>query len=142
MLLMKIDDKTFEDFVDEVWEEIPKHFKEEIENVTIVIESDPKAYYQKKIAEGGLLLGLFEGIPKTQWGNTYFGTQPSKITIFKNPILRVSKNVRELRITVHVVLMHEIAHYFGYNEEHLFVMDKKLRDKLLEKFSSEESSEG
>jgi predicted Zn-dependent protease with MMP-like domain len=137
---MDIDDLVFEEIVDEVWSEIPSNFKEEIENVSIVIEDDPDAGYQKNLAKGGLLLGLFEGIPKTQWGTTYFGTQPSKITIFKNPILQVSQNMKDLRITVHVVLMHEIAHYFGYNEEHLFVMDKKLRDKLLEKFSSEESS--
>ncbi len=135
---MEIDYNEFCEMVDEVWREIPRNFKEEIENVSIVVESDPKEEYQKKLAKGGLLLGLFEGVPKTQWGTTYFGTQPSKITIFKNPILQISGNMKDLRITVHVVLMHEIAHYFGYNDDHLFVMDKKLRNKLLDKFLSEE----
>ncbi len=29
--------------------------------------------------------------------------------------------------------MHEIAHYFGYNDEEMCVLDEKLRKKLREK---------
>lgn len=127
---MEIADEKFDEIVDDVWSQIPKNFQNKIENVSIVVESEPSRVNLREVGATGLLLGLFEGVPKTQWGSVHFGIQPSKITLFRENIKRVSKDMKDLRITIHVVLMHEVAHYFGYNEEHLYVMDKKLRRKL------------
>ncbi len=131
---MEIEDEKFDSIVDDVWEHIPIHFQEKIENVGIVVESNPNKYHLGGVGRGGLLLGLFEGIPKTEPGATYFGVQPSKITLFRENIKQTSRDLNELKITIHVVLMHEIAHYFGYNEEHLCVMDRQLKKKLLKKY--------
>ncbi len=137
---MEISDKKFDEIVDDVWRKIPRHFQEEIENVGIVVlpehSGDHLDEMEDEVGEG-LLLGLFEGVPKTEWGTTHFGVQPSKITLFREPIKKVSENLRDLKITIHVVLMHEVAHYFGYNEEHLCVMDKKLEKKLLKEYDEE-----
>lgn len=138
--IMKVSDEKFDEIVDNVWKKIPRHFKEEIENVGIIVLSEPNRDHLEEMEneEGrGLLLGLFEGVPKTEWGTTHFGVQPSKITLFREPIKKVSKSVKDLKITIHVVLMHEVAHYFGYNDDHLCVMDRKLEKKLLNEYDND-----
>ena len=131
---MEFDQQKFDELVDEAWKAIPKHFKDEIENVSILIEPDPTGEQLGRVKIRGLLLGLFEGVPKTAWGQTFTGVRPCKITLFRNTILQVCKGIRELRITIHVVLMHEIAHYFGFNEQDMFVMDRKMRARLSREF--------
>lgn len=127
---MEIDDLEFEKLVDDVWNKLPHEFKDQIENTEIVIEEEAKPQQLRQMKIKGLLLGLFQGVPKTAWGTTYANLMPNKITIFRKPILRVSSNMKDLKITIHVVVMHEIAHYFGYNDDDMFIMDKKMRERL------------
>lgn len=127
---MEISDIEFEKLVDDVWNNLPDEFRNQIDNTDIVIEADPSPERLRKMKIKGLLLGLFEGVPKTAWGTTYANLMPNKITIFRNPILRVSRNMKDLKVTIHVVVMHEIAHYFGYNDNDMFIMDKRMRERL------------
>ncbi len=131
---MDVSNKQFDKFLDEAWEKIPPDFKEQIDNTLIVIEDEPTGEQLRRMKVKGLLLGLFQGVPKTAWGRASSGIIPNKITIFRKPILLVSKNIKNLKITIHVVLMHEIAHYFGYNDDDMFIMDKKMRAELLKDF--------
>lgn len=124
---MQIENEKFDELVDEVWQKIPGEFKDKIENVAIVIMPEPNTDQMEGVKAKGLLLGLFEGVPKTVWGGS---SQPSKITIFRQPILSVSRDLHHLKITINVVLMHELAHYFGYNEDQMFVLDQKMRQRL------------
>ncbi|MFH1284063.1 MAG: metallopeptidase family protein, partial [Candidatus Peregrinibacteria bacterium] len=125
---MEIEDQKFDELVNEVWLNVPQEFKEKIENVGVVVVSAPTARELASVKARGLLLGLFEGVPKTAWGG---GSNPCKITIFRQPIMTVSKDLHDLKITIHVVLMHELAHYFGYNDDQMFVLDKKMRARLI-----------
>lgn len=127
---MKFDNQQFEALVSSAWEKIPKHFKEEIENLNIVVEPNPTLEQLARLQVKGILLGLFEGTPKTGWGQAIMGVQPCKITIFRDSILLCVKNEEELHGKIKEVLMHEIGHYFGYNEEALFIMDQKLREQI------------
>lgn len=127
---MEIDIQKFDELVDDVWQNIPQEFRDQIDNAAIVIEPEPTQEQLRRMKIKGILLGLFEGVPKTVWGQHGSGIVPSKITIFRNPILYVSKSLKDLKITIHVVLMHEIAHYFGYNDNDMFIMDKKMRARL------------
>ena len=63
-----------------------------------------------------------------------FGNQPSKITIFQDTIARNARTEPELKEMVQEVLMHEIAHYFGYNDDEMCILDEKLRKKLLKDY--------
>lgn len=122
--------QKFDELVDQVWNELPSDFKEQITNTDIVVLDEPSKEQLKRMKIRGLLLGLFEGVPKTAWGQTYSSILPNKITIFRNPILQASKDFKDLKITIHVVVMHEIAHYFGYNDNDMFILDKKMRARL------------
>ncbi len=127
---MEIDINKFDELVDQVWNELPQDFKEQINNTDIVILDEPTKEQLRRMKIKGLLLGLFEGVPKTAWGQIYSSILPAKITIFRKPILLVCKDLKDLKITIHVVVMHEIAHYFGYNDNDMFIMDKKMKARL------------
>jgi len=110
MLSMSRED--FEDLVSEALDGIPAELFELIRNVAILVEDD---------APDGdpNLLGLYHGVPLTSRDSGYSGVLPDRILIFRNPILRLCMTredaVREVRTTV----VHEIAHYFGIDDEHL-----------------------
>lgn len=129
---MEITDEQFERYVEEAWKKIPDHFKFEMKNVSIRIENNPTSG-QLRRAKAYTLLGLFEGHSKTEWGQATFGDQPSKISIFQEPVARSARNEEELKNLIQEVLMHEVAHYFGYNDEDMCVLDEKLRKKLRQK---------
>jgi predicted Zn-dependent protease with MMP-like domain len=126
---MILSDNEFEEIVNNAWEKIPARFKGEMENLSVVVEACPTPGQLGRVKIQGMLLGLFEGVPKTAWGQIG-AVQPCKITIFSEPILSCCRSLKDLTDTVQVVLMHEVAHYFGFNEDELFVMDNKLRKKL------------
>lgn len=125
---MIIDDEQFEAIVMEAWAQIPERFKEEMENISIHIELSPAPHQLRRLKmRDGNLLGLYDGVPKTAWGQAQMGVQPSKITLFQEAIMRQCNEEKELRKLVKQVLMHEIAHYFGYSEEDMKILDAKYR---------------
>ncbi|MCD6109139.1 metallopeptidase family protein [bacterium] len=136
---MDLSDEQFDELLDEAWNQIPQDFKAQIDNTVVVIESEPTGEQLRRMKIRGLLLGLFQGVPKTAWGRDASGVIPNKITIFRKTILLVSKDMKDLKITIHVVLMHEIAHYFGYNDDDMFIMDKKMRARLLKDYDSDKN---
>lgn len=106
---VQVTDDEFEALVDRAWQRIPDQFKDELDNVVIVIEEE---------AEGANLLGLYQGVPVTS-RSEYFGTMPDRITIFQGPLQRMCRTVDELAEQVYVTLVHEIGHYFGLDDDRL-----------------------
>ncbi len=114
-----MDDETFEKLVLEGIGEIPKPFREKIENVAFVIADEPSKSQRKKmhIDVHHTLLGLYEGIPQSRRGENYYMVLPDKITIFKNPILAKAGNDAErIRQEVAETVWHEVGHHFGLGE--------------------------
>jgi predicted Zn-dependent protease with MMP-like domain len=77
----------------------------------------------------GLLLGLYEGVPLTEWGWDYNGRIPDKITLYKNSIEQVASSPEELPHIIRETLLHEIAHHLGFDHPHIRGMEKKWRGK-------------
>jgi predicted Zn-dependent protease with MMP-like domain len=82
-----------------------------MENVEIVIEDEP--------VEQKSLLGLYQGVPLKHRGSWYGNVLPDKITLFQRNIERQCRDEAEVEALVNDVLIHEIGHYFGFNEEDL-----------------------
>lgn len=101
----------FEDLVGEALDTIPPGLTEVMRNVVIVVEDDPPP--------GVVLLGLYEGVPLTERGDTYAGVLPDRITIFRHPLLAICETPDELVREVRVTVVHEIAHHFGIGDERL-----------------------
>lgn len=112
---MEID--AFEKIVAAAIEELPQNIKDSLENVAIVIESGRRRD----------LLGLFEGIPENEWGKQETIRLPDKITIFKDSIERQAVGERQIKDLIKLVVRHEIAHYFGFDEPAARKLEKKWR---------------
>lgn len=122
--LFCMNDTDFERLVAEGIDAIPERFLKQLENVAIVIADEPsdEQLRHNGITDGSTLLGLYEGIPLTERGDLYgVGiVLPDKITIFKLPILEEAQgDEMEIRKIVTETVWHEIAHYFGYDDEEI-----------------------
>ena len=124
---MVVEDELFQSLVDEAWESIPEKFRNEVENVVIAVEDWPTKSQLRRLNIKGTLLGLFDGVPKTGWGQAVVGVQPSKITIFKNPILQRCRTIDQLRKMIRDVMLHEVGHYFGYDEKGIRELERKSK---------------
>lgn len=123
---------NFEKLVKEAVMALPKHIREKMDNVAIVIEEKPSEEQLQKTGTKikGLLLGLYEGIPKTTWGRNFSGKLPDKITIFQKPIENLASSSEELAELVKYTVWHEIAHHFGFDEERIQLLEAKWKKAI------------
>lgn len=128
-----MNEDEFEKLVDEAVGQIPQEFLDKLENVTILVTDYPTAYQTAKMRKKGthgMLLGLYEGVPKTRRGQYGIGgALPDKITIFRKPILSISRSYEEVKQIVQNTVKHEIAHHFGMNERQIHRALKKGRPR-------------
>jgi len=115
-----MDDNDFEYLVERAIESIPEEFKQRLDNVSIVIADWPSRYQISKVGGKGFLLGLYEGVPQTKRGRYGVGgVLPDKITIFKIPILRISRTIDDVINQVRETVIHEVGHHFGLGEKEI-----------------------
>ena len=107
---MSADD--FEELVQEEFDDLPDAVVDGLDNVVFVVEDRP---------EDGedALLGLYDGLAITERGDYGYGELPDRITIYRLPLLEICDDDEELRDEVHITLVHEIAHYYGIDDDEL-----------------------
>ena len=122
-------EKDFEKLVKKAIMDLPKHIREKMDNVAIVIENKPSPNYLRKAGMkfGNTLLGLYQGIPKTTWGRGFTGDLPDKITIFSEPIEKIALTPKEITELVKITVWHEIAHHFGFDEKQVRKLEEKWK---------------
>lgn len=105
---------------------LPREFQELLYNIEVVVEDRPtSAQLNEAVMEpGDSLLGLYEGVPLTERGSYYGMVLPDKISIFQRPIEDACRSDAEIRAEVRRVVLHEIAHYFGFDDERLDELGK------------------
>ena len=106
-------DEEFELIVRQTIQSLPKEFLSQLDNVEIVLEEHPN---------NPALLGLYHGIPKTE--RLSYSALPDKITIYKEPLLRISKDYEEAKKNIRNTVLHEIGHHFGLSDEELYRIKK------------------
>lgn len=113
--------QEFEELVHRAVASLPPEFLSRLENIDIVVEDWPRAEHLAGVKRRGRedLLGLYQGIPRTERGSGYNLVLPDKITIFRNPILRRCRSREEVAQEIARVVRHEIAHHFGLSDEAL-----------------------
>ncbi|MBT8108992.1 MAG: metallopeptidase family protein [Gammaproteobacteria bacterium] len=65
------------------------------------------------------LLGLYMGVPLPEREANHAGDLPDVIYVFRNPHLEMGLPAAELREEIEKTVIHEIAHYFGIDDDHL-----------------------
>lgn len=124
---MDMSDEAFANLISRAMDELPQRFIEHLDNVAITYEDNPSPEQLTKqgVREGQLLLGLYEGIPLTKRGAGYNLVLPDKITIFKNPILMLSRDENDLYERVKRTLWHEIAHHYGLDHDRIDKLEQR-----------------
>jgi len=109
---MHLDAEEFEQLVIDELDLLPDDMIDGLDNVAFVTEDRPE--------DGSLdLLGLYDGVALTERGQYGFGELPDRIILYREPLLAVSETLEQLREEVHITLVHEIAHYYGIDDEQL-----------------------
>ena len=120
--MLAVGPKRFEELVQEAIDGLPAFFQERLENVGVVIEEEPEPELLEEMGmdpERDTLYGLYEGTPLTERDLDVAWQLPDKVTIFRRPLLEDCRTERELVEEVRVTVVHEIAHFFGIEEERL-----------------------
>ncbi|MFH1582555.1 MAG: metallopeptidase family protein [bacterium] len=110
----------FEKLVNKSLKALPKHIREKMNNVAIIIE---------KGSPRGSLLGLYEGVPKIAWNRGFGMNLPDKITIFQKPLERMANSPEELKEIVKNTVWHEVAHHFGFDEKGIRDLEKRRKNE-------------
>ncbi|MHC2184958.1 putative Zn-dependent protease with MMP-like domain [Rathayibacter agropyri] len=110
--MLELDEAVFEALVVAELDQLPDDMVDGLENVVFVVENRPE--------DGSLdLLGIYDGIALTERERYGFGEMPDRIVLFREPHLAVCDDLDELRDEIHVTLVHEIAHFYGIDDERL-----------------------
>ena len=110
---MRMERSEFEALVAQALDALPRTFREKLANVVIIVEDEPPQEPQ-----GGLLLGLFHGIPRTE-KSVFYSSPPDRIFLYQRNIEAVCATEAEVRREVRATLLHEVGHYFGLSEDEL-----------------------
>ena len=121
-----MEDAAFQRVVDETIKTLPPKFREALTDVLIVIEPHPRPR-NGRISRS--LLGLYEGIPLTEWSRAFSGKPPDKISLFKENIELHASSPEELPHMIRETLLHEIGHYFGLDHDKIGPMEKRWRKR-------------
>lgn len=109
---MEMDAAAFEELVIDELDRLSDDMVDGLDNVVFVVEARPE--------DGSLdLLGLYDGLALTERGQYGMGELPDRIIVFRESHLAACDDEQELRDEVHTTLVHEIAHFYGIDDEQL-----------------------
>ena len=101
---------------------LPREFREQLRNLEFVVEKRPSR--ELLLAEGldpreDTLYGIYQGVPLPERSSLDPPLLPDKITIFAEPLSEDFPNPDDLREEIRLTVLHEIAHYFGMDEDEI-----------------------
>jgi predicted Zn-dependent protease with MMP-like domain len=122
-------DEEFDRLISAAMNGLPEDRIKGLDNVAITYADEPTPDQMRKTGtrEGGLMLGLYEGIPLTKRGAGYNLVLPDKITLFKLPLARISCDEADFREQIRHTLWHEIAHFYGLDHDNIRAKEKVLK---------------
>jgi len=103
-----------------VLDSLPVEFRRRLHNVVVTVEKSPTPSQLRAMGldpREDTLYGLYEGIPLSERSTFDLPPLPDKITIFAEPLLRDFPDPTELCEQIRITVLHEIAHFFGMDEE-------------------------
>jgi predicted Zn-dependent protease with MMP-like domain len=126
--MVTVANDEFEKLVSEGIDAIPSLYQEHLQNVAFIVEDEPSGQQrvQLHLYPNETLFGLYEGVPLPRRNG---GTKllPDKISIFKNPMLRVCNDMVQLKELVNHTIWHEVAHYYGLDHKRIHELESKFR---------------
>ncbi|PKQ24943.1 MAG: hypothetical protein CVT65_00475 [Actinobacteria bacterium HGW-Actinobacteria-5] len=111
-MALSVTPERFDELVDEALELIPEQLFDLVENCALIVEEEPDPEY-------GDVLGFYSGTPLSERTSQYSGVLPDRILIFRGPLLRLVSTEDELVEQVRITVLHEVAHFFGIDDDEL-----------------------
>ena len=116
---------TLEDFevtAREVFARLPDHFRAHCQDVVIRVEDfpDDEVCEDMELESPWDLLGLYEGVSMLDKASGMVSGVPDMIFLYREPILdywEEGEREESLRHIIAHVLIHEIAHHFGFSDD-------------------------
>lgn len=102
-------DEEFEEHVRAALDSLPEDIAEGLENVAVVVE--------EASPDSPSILGSFIGYPHAY--GTPSGALPGKVVVYRRPLLAAFPDPVELERQIRITVLHEVAHYFGIDEERI-----------------------
>jgi predicted Zn-dependent protease with MMP-like domain len=102
---------TFEEHVRAALDSLPPKLADALENVAVVIRDEHP--------DDPDLFGLYEGTPLPERSGEAVGRLPDQITIYRLPLEGSFADPDELEEEIRITVLHELAHYFGIDEDRL-----------------------
>lgn len=116
-------DERFDAAIERAIASLPPSFAERLGSVAIVIDDEPTPEQLASVGAHGLF-GLYQGVPRTTFGAESVPV-PSKITIFRGPLVRATGGGTALEAAVEETVLHEIAHHFGLSDARLLELRRR-----------------
>jgi len=116
--------EPFLDLVRAALDSLPWKFRKHIRNVAVVVEDVPP----RARSSHRLLMGIFEGTPRTEQSFFNVATEPNRIVLYQKNIeahaevvaAKSGRSVEDaIREEVRLTVLHEFGHYFGLDEKAL-----------------------
>lgn len=124
--LKPMSEEQFESYVREGIEALPVWVREKLVNVMFLVRDVPskRQRLENNLHASETLFGVYEGVPLSERGIDP-PLLPDTITIFKQPIIAAYEEPEDVRTCIHNTIWHEVAHYFGHDEE--WVAEEEMR---------------
>jgi len=108
---------------------IPTRLAEHVRDVGISVEEipDEETLNDLGIESAWELTGLYRGIPLTERSLSDVAPQPDMIFLYRQPILlEWIETGEDLYRLVRNVLVHEVAHHFGFSDEDIEAIEQEM----------------
>ena len=104
--------------MEDALDDLPEQYAEALSNVIFRVERAIMPRDRRRLGIGNATLyGLYEGVPLTHRDTRYDRVLPDRITLYWGPLSRDFPGEEALAREVRNTLYHEIAHYFGMDED-------------------------
>jgi predicted Zn-dependent protease with MMP-like domain len=104
-----MEQEEFEEHVREALDGLPDDIARGLENVAVVVEDESPL--------GPGILGSFFGYP--HGAPPPSGALPAKVVVYRRPLEASFPDSHELQRQIRVTVLHELAHYFGIDENRI-----------------------
>ena len=120
--------REFESLVDSALRKLPRAFREKLANVALVVEdwADDDTLDEMGIEPPDTLYGLYRGVDLTRRDSSYGNVLPDTIHIYQGPIEADCADREEMADLVRDVVVHEVGHYFGLDDETMDGIEQDL----------------
>ena len=118
---IEVTDEAFDRLVRDAIAGLPGRFRAALDVVRVEVRDRPTRAELASVGlgEDELLLGLYRGVPLTQRSVSDPPRLPDVISLFKEDLEDACDDRVTLAAEVRTTLLHEVGHYFGFDEDEL-----------------------